>query len=38
MQAQQIESLIKTKNIALNAGYFLGFAVISTILASKVVK
>lgn len=38
MQAQQIQILIKTKNIALNAGYFLGFAVISTILASKVVR
>ncbi|MEW6095555.1 MAG: LysM peptidoglycan-binding domain-containing protein [bacterium] len=38
MQTQQIEELVKTKNIALNAGYFLGFAVISTLLANKVVK
>ncbi len=38
MQAQQIESLVKTKNVALNASYFVGFAVISTILAGKVVR
>ncbi|MFH1563509.1 MAG: LysM peptidoglycan-binding domain-containing protein [Nitrospirota bacterium] len=38
MQTHQIEELTKTRNIALNAGYFLGFAAISTILAGKVVK
>ncbi|MEW6607869.1 MAG: LysM peptidoglycan-binding domain-containing protein [bacterium] len=38
MQAQQIDQLIKVKNVALNAGYFLGFAVISTLLAGEVVK
>lgn len=38
MQTQQIEELIRSRNIALNAGYFLGFAAISTILAGKVVK
>lgn len=38
MQAEEIEDLIKTNNIILNASYFLGFAVISTLLASKVVR
>lgn len=38
MQAQQIDSLVKTKNVALNASYFVGFAVISTILAGKVIR
>ncbi|MDI6736387.1 MAG: LysM peptidoglycan-binding domain-containing protein [bacterium] len=38
MQTKQIEELTNTRNIALNAGYFLGFAAVSTILAGKVVK
>ncbi len=38
MQIQQIEELTNARNIALNAGYFLGFAAISTILAGKMVK
>jgi len=38
MQAEQIDTLIKTKNIVLNASYFLVFAVISTLLANEVVK
>jgi len=38
MQQQEIQQLIKIKNIALNTSYFVGFAVISTILAGKVVR
>lgn len=38
LQQQQIQEMVKIKNIALNTSYFVGFALISTILAGKVVR